>query len=200
MTSFLLIRHAANDTIGKRMAGRMPGVHLNAEGLAQAERLAQRLSKTSASAIYSSPLERARETAAPVADRLGIPVHVCAEIAEIDYGEWTGLELRELAELDRWRQYNFFRSGTRIPQGELMLEAQLRTIVTMERLRRVHPGETIALVTHGDIIKAALAHYAGIPLDLFQRIEINCASVSVIVVEDWDARILRVNDTGEWEG
>ncbi len=200
MTTFLLLRHAANDTIGKRIAGRMPDVHLNAEGLVQVERLARQLSKTPVSAIYSSPLERARETAGPVAERLGIPVHLCLEIAEIDYGEWTGLELQELAELDRWRQYNFFRSGTRIPQGELMLEAQMRTVVTMEHLRNAHAGGTIALVTHGDIIRAALAHYAGIPLDLFQRIEISCASVSVIAVEDWGARILRVNDTGEWEG
>lgn len=200
MTTFFLIRHAANDMTERRIAGRMPGVHLNAEGLAQAGRLAERLAKTPLSAIYSSPLERTRETAAPIAERLGIPVRLCDDISEIDYGEWTGLEFRKLAELDRWRQYNLFRSGTRIPQGELMLEAQMRTVIAMEHLRRLHAGESIALVTHGDIIKAALAHYAGIPLDLFQRIEVSCASVSVVAVEDWGARILKVNDTGEWHG
>jgi probable phosphoglycerate mutase len=197
MTTLLLIRHAANDTIGKRIAGRMPGVHLNREGLLQAERLAERLAGIPVAAIYASPLERTRETAEPIARKLGHQVQISEALAEIDYGEWTGRALEELADLPRWKRYNSFRSGTRAPQGELMLEAQARTVLELERLRRLHPEEAIAVVTHGDIVKGAIAHYAGIPLDLFHRIEISCASITVLALHEQGARILQVNNTGE---
>ena len=197
MTTFLLIRHGANDTVGKSIAGRMPGIHLNAEGQAQAERLAERLAAVPLAAIYASPLERTWETAEYIARRAGQEVRRCEAILEIDYGEWTGLDIRRVLDEEHWKHYNSFRSGTRIPSGELMLEAQARIVVELARLRALHSQETIALVSHGDLIRAAIAYYAGIPLDLFSRIEISCASVSVLVLHDYGARLLKLNDTGE---
>ncbi len=197
MTTFILIRHAATDLIGKTIAGRMPDVHLSATGRAQAERLAERLANAPIRAIYSSPLERARETVAPLAARLGLETKTSDAIGEVEFGDWTGRELRELADLAEWQRFNSFRSGTRAPNGELMLEVQARVVSELERLREWHPTEVVALVSHGDVIKALIAHYAGIPLDLFHRVEISPASVSVIALHDWGPQILRVNDTGE---
>lgn len=197
MTTFLLIRHATNDTVGKSIPGRTAGVHLNEEGKAQAAALAVRLSRVPMTAIYSSPLERARETAEPMARQFNLEVQFSEGINELQFGAWMGRELEQLAPEPKWQQFNAFRSGTRIPGGELMLEAQARIVAELERLREQHPNETIAIVSHGDLIKAAIAHYAGIHLDLFQRIEISPASVSIIAVDDNGPRILKVNDTGE---
>lgn len=197
MTTFLLIRHGANDTVGKSIAGRRPGIHLNDEGRAQAERLAERLAKVPLAAIYASPLERTWETAQYIARRQGQDVRRCDPILEIEYGEWTGREISHVLDEERWKHYNAFRSGTRIPQGELMLEVQARIVVEMGRLRNLHPDETIALVSHGDLIRSAVAYYVGIPLDLFHRIEISLASVSVLSLKEYGARLIRLNDTGE---
>ncbi len=197
MTTFLLIRHAANDAVGKRISGWTPGIHLNQEGREQAEKLAKRLLHLPIKSVYSSPLERAQETAEPLAVRLGLQVHICEEVGEIRYGDWTGRDIEELKEVTQWQQFNLFRSGTRVPGGELMLEVQARVIVALENFRERHPDEMVAIVSHGDVIKAAIAHYAGIHLDLFHRIEISPASVSIAVVNDYGPQILRVNDTGE---
>jgi len=197
MTTFLLIRHGINDLVDRAIAGWMPGVHLNPEGRAQAERLAERLGETRIAAIYSSPLERACETAEPIARRRGLPVQICQAVGEIQFGDLTGHSLEHLADLPGWRRFNSFRSGTRPPDGELMLEVQARTVTELERLRERHPEETVVVVSHGDVIKAAVAHYAGIPLDLFQRIEISPASVSILTLDESGPRLLRINDTGE---
>jgi probable phosphoglycerate mutase len=197
MATFYLIRHGAHDLLGRAMAGRMPGVHLNADGQRQAEQLAERLAAAPIRAIYSSPLERARETAAPLAARLGQPVQISEALGEIDFGDWTGHTFEELREIPRWQQFNSYRSGTRIPQGELMLEAQARIVGEMERLRELHSHDHIGIVGHADVIKAAVAYYLGVPLDLFQRIEISPGSVSIVTLSDYGPRVLRVNDTGE---
>lgn len=197
MTTFLLIRHAVNDAVGKRITGWMQGVHLNQRGLGQAEELAGRLSGLPIVAVYSSPLERARETAEPIARQLGLRVHLCEEVGEIRYGDWTGRDIEELREVPLWQRFNLFRSSTRVPGGELMAEVQSRMIAALERMREQHPGDMVAVVSHGDVIKSAVAHYAGIHLDLFHRIEISPASVSIVVVNDYGPHILRINDTGE---
>lgn len=197
MTKFLLIRHAANDTLGKRFAGRAAGVSLNEEGQAQAEKLARRLDGLPVAAIYSSPLERAIETAAPIAKMLELEVVVREEFSELEMGEWTNRSFDELRGEPVFRQFNSFRSGTRVPGGETMLEAQARMIAGLEKLRARHFDETIAVISHADLIKSAVAFYAGIHLDLFQRIEISPASVSVVEIGDETARILLINDTGE---
>jgi probable phosphomutase (TIGR03848 family) len=196
MTRFFLIRHAATDAVGKRLAGRTAGVHLNGEGQAQAQKLAERLAASSISAIYSSPLERALETAAPLADALGLQTLISNDFIEMDFGEWTNCAIEDVMKDERFRQFNSFRSCTRIPGGETMMEAQARIIAGLEKLRLEHRGQIVAVVSHGDLVKAAVAYYAGIHLDLFQRIEIDPASVSIITVYDETARILQVNDTG----
>ncbi|HEY8458985.1 MAG TPA: histidine phosphatase family protein [Blastocatellia bacterium] len=197
MTVFLLIRHALNNYIGEAIAGWTPDVHLNDAGLAQAERLSERLAQAPIAAIYSSPLERARETAAPLAARLGLEVHIHDAFGEIRYGEWSGKSLAELAEDCRWRRFNSIRSLTRAPGGETMIEVQARAAAGLEELRELHPREMVAVFSHGDVIKAAIAYLAGIPIDFYYRFEISPASVSVVTIDDHGPRLLRVNDAGE---
>ena len=197
MTTFLLIRHATNDTIGHRIAGRGRGVSLNAEGLAQARALAERLAGVRLAALYASPLERTQETAAPIGERLGVPVQSLAEVLEVDYGEWTGLTLDELRASPGWQAWNGFRSGSRVPGGETLLEVQLRMVGALERLRCEHAGDrVVGVVSHGDPIKAAIGYYAGVPIDLLSRLEIAPASVSALRIEPWGAHVVRLNDTG----
>jgi probable phosphomutase (TIGR03848 family) len=197
MTKFLLIRHATNDTVGKRLAGRMAGLSLNEAGQAQAQALAERLAGLPITAIYSSPLERAVETARPMAKVLQLEPVLCADFLEIEFGQWTNGTFEELDRQPQFQRFNSFRSSTRIPGGELMAEAQLRMITSLEKLRRQHQQETVAVISHADLIKAAVAYYAGIHLDMFQRIEISPASVSIIEISDEAVRILLVNDTGK---
>jgi probable phosphomutase (TIGR03848 family) len=194
MTTFLLIRHAAHGLLGRTLAGRMPGVHLSEEGKAQAERLADRLSHLPIDAIYSSPLERACETAEPLARRVGL---LCEEITELDLGDWTGSDFDQVEGDQRWRYFNSYRSGTRIPGGEMMLETQVRAVAKMDGLRVAHPGGTVAVVTHGDVIRALIGYYVGSPLDLFLRFEISPASLSIVKLHEYGPQVLLMNYTGD---
>ena len=196
MTRFILIRHATNDTVGKLLAGRMKGVHLNEEGKAQAQRLADDVKGLQIDALYSSPMERAIETAEPLAKALHLQVQIREEFLELDLGDWTSITLADVKAKPAFKHFNSFRSGTRIPGGETMLEAQVRFLKGLENLCRQHPQQTVAVVSHGDPIKAAVAYYAGIPLDLFHRMEISPASVSIVEVFEETARVLLVNYTG----
>jgi probable phosphoglycerate mutase len=193
----LLIRHAAPELSAGTLAGRLPGIHLSAEGEQQAQRLAGRLAALPLAAVYSSPLERALHTAEALAACRGLAVQVCEAVADIDYGEWSGQHFDALAGDPRWRRWNEFRSGSPLPHGGLMLEVQVRAILALEEIRRGHRDEIVAVVSHSDVIKAALAHYLGTPLDLLQRIEISPASLSVLAIYDWGARIIGLNDTGD---
>ena len=193
MSIFILIRHAATDLVGRTLAGRGPGVHLNPEGRRQAVRLADHLAREPIRAIYSGPLERARETAQPLGDRLGLRPQVAEELDEFDFGDWTGRTLDELAPDPRWHRFNTFRSGVRAPVGELMLEVQSRIVAFMQRLREQSPDQTLALVSHGDMIRAAVLHSLGAPLDCFLRVEIGTASVSAIRIGDDGPQILSLN-------
>jgi probable phosphomutase (TIGR03848 family) len=195
LTIFYLIRHAAHGLLGQRMAGRMAGVRLSPEGRAQAQQLATRLGSRPIQAVYAGPLERARETAEPLAVTLGIQVEIADEVNELDFGEWTGQALDELRELPAWQLFNSFRSGTRIPGGELMPEVQTRILSFLESAARRHVEAHVAIISHGDVIKSALAYYLGIPLDLFQRIEVSPASVSIIELQPWGPRLLALNWT-----
>ena len=197
MTTFLLVRHAMCDSVGRSLSGQVPGVSLNAEGEAQAAMLAERLARIRLGAIYTSPLERARQTADAVASRAGLFAELEDGIREIDFGQWTGRSLDELAALPEWGHFNRFRSTARIPGGESMLGAQARTIEALDRIRRRHEGLVVAVVSHADIIRAAIAHYAGVHLDLLHRFQVSPASVSVVRVgEDW-ATVLALNSTPE---
>jgi probable phosphomutase (TIGR03848 family) len=196
MTRFYLIRHAITNAVGKYFCGRTAGVLLNDEGRTQAQQLAQRLAQVPIHAVYSSPLERALETAAPIAATHRLQTTACDDFHELDFGTWTNGTFAELQKQPTFQRFNSFRSGTRIPGGELMLEAQTRMVAGLQKLKAQHEQQTVVVVSHADTIKAAVAYYAGVPLDLFQRIEISPASVSVVELYDETARLLLVNDTG----
>jgi probable phosphoglycerate mutase len=196
MAHFYLVRHGLTDMVDRAIAGRTPDIHLNEQGMAQAQQLATRFRGIPVDIICSSPLERALETAAPLAKKRGLEIRVCEGLNEIDFGYWTGWEVPRLNG-DRWEQFNAFRSGTRIPQGEMMLEVQSRMVAELEKAAGELPEGSIVVVSHADPIKSVVAHFAGIPLDLFLRLEISPASVSVVTVNRWGPRIARVNDTGE---
>lgn len=197
LTTFYLIRHAVPDLAEGTLAGHLPGVHLSAYGQQQAARLADRLSAGSMAAIYSSPLERTLQTAQAIASRLTLPVQVSDAFAEIDFGEWTGQRFADLAADPRWQAWNSFRSSAPLPAGGLMIEVQTRAVAALQGLCQQHPEQGVAIVSHSDVIKAVVAHYLGLHLDLFQRIEISPASVSIIAVQRWGAQVLRLNDTGD---
>jgi broad specificity phosphatase PhoE len=200
MTNFLLIRHAHCDPVGQSIAGRAVGVYLNATGRKEATALGERLKPLMITAVYSSPLERALETAAAVAEPQGLDVAVAPGLIEIDFGEWTGQSLAELDQLPEWKLFNTFRSGTRIPGGETAIEVLTRALAELDRLRRDHPGpeELVAIVSHGDVLKAVIAHFLGMPTDLYPRLELSPASASVLALNAWGPRLLLLNSTGEW--
>ncbi len=198
MTRFLLIRHGAHLLGGGKIAGRT-GVQLSPLGHEQAAGLVDRLAHLPIRAIYCSPIERVRQTAQPLSEKLAVPVVVRDDLSEIDFGQWTGKALDELRPIEPWKQYNAFRSGAPIPGGEYMLQTQSRIVAEMLRLRQVHRNDCIALFSHGDLIKAAIAYFLGVPLDLFGRLEISLASVSVIALADYGPWVLSVNNTGSVE-
>jgi len=195
----MLVRHAQNDWVGERLAGWTPGVHLNEEGRQQAGALGRRLAHLPLTAIYSSPLERAVETAQAIAIHHGLEIEILADLGEVRYGEWTGKSLKELAETELWPVVQVHPSGARFPQGENLRQVQARAVAALDALRQTHPNETdvVAVVSHADVIKAVLAHYAGLHLDLFQRLVISPASFSVVRFTLFGPRIVCLNDTGD---
>lgn len=199
MTHLLLIRHAANDWVGDRLAGWTPGVHLNEKGRQQAQALAERLASWPIAAIYSSPLERAVETAETVAASHGLSVSILNGAGESQYGEWTGKAIKELAKTPEWLQVQFTPSNARFPGGESLGEMQARVVAAIEQVRTAHPKEVVALFSHADVVKAAAAYYAGVHLDLFQRLVIDTASVTWIHFTRFGPRLVRLNDSGSLE-
>jgi probable phosphomutase (TIGR03848 family) len=193
-TVLLVVRHALNDWVSDRLAGWTPDVHLNDKGRAQAEALAQRLADKPISAIYSSPLERAVETAQIIASPHNLEVQIREGVSEVRYGEWTGQSLKELAKEDAWRVVQFYPSGARFPGGEAIREMQARTVAELDAIVAAHPSETVLVVSHADVIKAALAHYAGLHLDLFQRLVVSPASLSVVAFTSMGPRLICLND------
>jgi probable phosphomutase (TIGR03848 family) len=180
------------------MPGQARGLHLSEEGRAQAEVVADRLAALKeVDAVYASPLERARETAAPIARRFGVKVGVERGLADSDSGEWTGEELKALAKRPAWRTVKTFPSGFRFPGGESFLDLHARVVATVDRLRARHPGGTVVMVSHADPIKVAVAHAAGAHLDLFQRLAISPCSVSVVAYADAGPLVLTLNSVGD---
>jgi broad specificity phosphatase PhoE len=198
VTRLVLIRHAAHDLAGVALAGRMPGVGLNAQGRAQAQALGDAMANTPASgplaAVYSSPQRRARETASVVAHRLGLTVQVAVEFDEIDFGEWTGRHLQELsADSPGWREWVERRATAAPPGGEAFAKVRQRMLEGVERLRRAHPSGTVAVVSHADPIKALLATHLAISLNDLERFDVDCASLSIIDFADGWAKVRCVN-------
>ncbi|HUS95047.1 MAG TPA: MSMEG_4193 family putative phosphomutase [Patescibacteria group bacterium] len=199
MTVILLIRHGQNDWVDKkRLAGWTPGVHLNEEGQKQVASLAGRLEKLPIKAFYSSPLARCVETAQAIAQPREMDVQIRESVGEVRYGRWEGKKIKKLAKKKRkWHAVQHYPSRFRFPGGESFLEVQSRAVSTLETLNNHHAEEIIAVVSHADVIKLLLAYYIGSHIDLFQRIIVSPASVSVLALgQDGSGRVLRINDAG----
>lgn len=197
MTTLLLVRHGHTDAAGRRLTGWEPGVHLNGRGREEAERLVERLEGIPIDAICSSPLERCRETAAPLARARGLPVRVRRGWIEVGYGDWTGRAIAQLRRTRLWRQVMFAPSNVRFPGGESLLEVQSRALDETFALAKEHPRGTVVVVSHADVIRLVLAHLAGMHLDHLQRISVDTASVSAVALADGIPRIVKLNDTGD---
>lgn len=197
MTILLLVRHASNDYLVQgRLAGRTPGVHLNAQGQREAEEMARRTAHLALEAIYSSPLDRAVDTANALADCHKLPVQIVEGLLEGDAGEWTGKKLSELNTTETWRAIQTKPIGVKLPGGESIDEVQTRMVAAIEHIRKAHPDGIVAIVSHSDPLKSVIAHYLNWDLNQFQRIAISPASVTVLSVDDKGAALLRSNDTG----
>jgi probable phosphoglycerate mutase len=198
MTIIILVRHGENDWVKKnRLAGWIPDVHLNEKGQNQAKAVAQRLASLTVDALYSSPVARCVETAEYVAGFQGIDITLLEDVGEVRYGAWEGKKIANLARKPLWKTVQFFPSRMRFPDGEALREVQFRAVQAVERASTQHVGKTVVIVSHADVIKLVLAHYLGVHIDLFQRIAVAPASVSVLsLAENGMVRILRLNDDG----
>ena len=193
-TLVLLVRHGVTPTTGRLLPGRRRGLHLSEEGRRQAEALAVRLAAVpKLAAIYSSPLERARETVAPLAKARGLAVRVEPGLLESDLGAWTGLSLRRAAKRPEWAVVQRHASAFRFPGGESFVEMQARMVSAVARLVARHRGGTIVVASHADPIKTLVAHALGTPLDLFQRIMIAPASITAIAYRFEGLSVLTMN-------
>lgn len=195
MPLLLLIRHGENDFVKTgKLAGQLPEVHLNEKGRQQAEELAQALGNLPLQAIYSSPLERARETAAPLAAKLGLEAQIRPGLIETGIGEWAGRELKTLRKLPEWKTVQASPSRFRFPGGESFVECQARLVGEIESIARAHKSdEIIACVSHSDPIKLITAYYLGMPLDHFQRLGCDTASVTVLLLGEKGVLLSKLN-------
>ncbi|MGC4083022.1 MAG: histidine phosphatase family protein [Vicinamibacterales bacterium] len=172
MTTFLLIRHGLTDAVGQVMTGHDAGVHLNATGRDQAADLPLRLGSAHIDAIYASPLERTRETAQPIADARGLAVQIDPRFIEVDFGGWTKRRFADMSGDPHWQIYNAYRGVTRPPDGEGLIDVQARVVDALLDLAHTHPGQTVAIVSHADTIRAVLLYFLGMPIDFVQRLQI----------------------------
>jgi broad specificity phosphatase PhoE len=182
--TFLLIRHGENDLINTRIAGRQRGIHLNAHGREQAAQVADKLSGLPIEAVFAGPLERACETAEPLCRRLNLTLQIADEFNEINFGEWTNCAFAELKKNAQFNLWNSFRSFSAAAGGEMMIEVQARVVRKLRDLAQQY--RLLAIFSHGDVIRATLSYVLGMPLDLFQRIQIDSASISAVELgDDW---------------
>jgi probable phosphomutase (TIGR03848 family) len=194
MTVFHLLRHGEHAVQGKICAGRAPGISLSERGRGEAEAAAERLAHAGIAAIYASPLDRAQQTAAIIGRRLELPVETNHELNELDFGEWTGQTFDEVRKHPRWPEWAAHRSISRIPGGETMREVQRRVVEAMIEMREQHPDEGIVVVSHGDVIRAALVFALGMPLDFYGRIEVATASLSTVRIDAGGIRVIAINE------
>ena len=193
MTTFFLVRHAVTEHTGKRLSGWMEGISLTEQGREQAEQVAERLAGVKLDAVYSSPIERTLETARPIAARHGLRVQTRRGLGEVEYGDWTNRPLRSLMRTKLWTTVQRWPSGARFPDGESIREVQVRAVTEVEKIAADHPKETVCCVSHGDVIKLVIAHYMGVHIDLYQRIVIAPASISVIDLTSRGPMIMSLN-------
>ena len=195
-TRLVLVRHAVTAHTGPLLSGRMPGIDLSEKGRAQAEVTADRLAVLPIAAVYASPIERTTQTARPIALRHGLDVLPLPGVIEADYGEWTGGKIVDLAKTDEWRVVQVSPSRARFPGGETVRAMQARTVAALDDVVAAHARETVVVVSHADPIKSAIAHYTGMHLDLFQRVHVSPASVTVFDFHPMATMLVKCNDTG----
>ncbi|HLF01112.1 MAG TPA: MSMEG_4193 family putative phosphomutase [Anaerolineales bacterium] len=195
MADILLIRHGENDYTRKgKLAGWTPGVHLNEKGRAQAQATAVQLAEAPIKAIYSSPLERALETAQPLARATALRVQRLEGVGEVRYGDWTGKSLKALMRTKLWRTVQRHPATMQFPQGETFRAVQSRAVDALETLVRKHSKQWVAVFSHGDVIKLLLTHYLGMPIDMFQRIVISTGSISHLRLMGGMPFVLKINE------
>jgi broad specificity phosphatase PhoE len=195
VTVFHLVRHGEH--ILRRqgiLAGRTPGVGLSETGRAEIGAVAERLTGEAIVGLYASPLQRTRESAEILAERLGLPVQYRADLIELDFGDWTGLTFDEVRKDARWEAWRSCRSMAAVPGGESMRQVQKRTVDALAELANTHRRTAVVVVSHGDVIRAALLFALGMPLDLYARVEIGLGSISSIEFGDFGFRVRRLNE------
>jgi probable phosphoglycerate mutase len=194
VTVFHLLRHGEHGLLGRVLAGRMPGVGMTARGRAEIAAQAERLAGEKIAALYASPLQRTRETAEIVAERLGLPIGFRDDLIELDFGEWTGATFDSIRADPRWQAWSTLRSLATIPGGESMRAVQQRVVAAVLELNERHLHETVVLVSHGDVIRSVLVFALGMPLDFYNRIEIAQGSISTIRIDASGIRVLTLNE------
>lgn len=195
MVALILVRHGVTPSTGERAGGRT-SASLTEEGRGQAEAVAERLAGEKLAAIYSSPIVRARETAAPIAQRHGLDIALVDGVQELDHGTWTDKPLKQMANTKLFEWVVRTPSRVALPDGEAFVTAQTRAVLAVEEIVAAHPQRaTVVVVSHADIIKLIVAHYAGMPLDAFQRLVVSPASCSRLVLpKRGEPRVLSFND------
>ncbi len=198
MPVFLLIRHGDNDLMRKFLVGRSPGVHLNEKGLQQAQNLARLLAEAPLAGIFSSPMERALETARPVAQTRGLEIQERQGLTELDYGAWMGRPFRHLQRTSLWKQLKADPSEVRFPEGESICEAQQRAVRALEEIAAsIQEKDLAACFTHGDIVRLLVAHYLDMPLKAYQKLGVDTASITVLALDkEKHAYLLHMNQVG----
>jgi probable phosphomutase (TIGR03848 family) len=195
----LLVRHAVTDATGQKLTGRLPGFSLSEKGRAQAESVATRLSKAPLKAIYSSPLERCVETAQAIAQHHRVKIETVDELEELDYGQWQGKSLKVLYRTKAWTKLRARPADFRFPGGETIREAQTRGMLAIEALRAKHNNRAVLVCSHADMIRLVVAGYLGLGIDLYDRISIAPASITIVNVGDGTPRLLNLGDSGSLE-
>ena len=196
MPLLLLIRHGENDYVkASKLPGRLPDIHLNEHGRKQAQALGEALKDVPIKAIYSSPLERAMETAAPIAEGRKLSIISEPDLMDTDIGSWQGKSLKVLRRMKAWKVVQSAPSRFRFPEGESFGESQVRYASTLERIAKKHnkPGDIVAIVFHADPIKLSLAYFLGMPLDHFQRLSCDTASLTALYLGEMGANLIKLN-------
>lgn len=194
MTIFLLIRHAAHGHLGQTLSGRMPSIGLSKVGLEQARLLAAHIASEDLALVQHSPVQRAATTARAIAATCAVPLEEVAALDEIDFGDWTGRTFAELDGDPDWTRWNAARGGAAVPGGETMVAAQRRIVGHLIDTAAARPNATIAVVTHCDMIRAAVCWAIGLPLDRLLRFEVDAASITRLSVDGAAARLLTLNE------
>jgi probable phosphomutase (TIGR03848 family) len=195
-TRLILVRHAVTAHTGPLLSGRMPGIELSEKGVGQAEAAAKRLAALPIAAVYASPIERTTQTAGCIAAQHHLDVMPLPGVIEADYGDWTGGKIADLAKTDEWKVVQVAPSRAQFPGGESIRAMQARMVDALDAVVAAHPHETVVVVSHADPIKSAIAHYTGMHLDLFQRLHVSPASVTVLDFHPYGVLLVKCNDTG----